>query len=123
MKYLVQIKQDLTACSTVAKNQLNRIISESLFDSESQALDFYQSTKNNFKFAGLAGQYVTYPQTVEDNYKVHTHTCDHCGERFTLSGEDLGFTELNGDYCSRGCFRNSFQSQSFQDEEQYYDDY
>lgn len=120
MKYLVQIKQDLTACDTIARGLLNRTISEQLFDSENDALKFYESTKNGFKFAGLAGQYVTYPQSVSIDYQLFKHRCECCDVGFNESP----YTDLNGDFCSKACFRNNYQdSHSYDDEPYYAEDY
>ncbi len=126
MKYLVEIKQDLTACSVrVTRGPLNRVISEHLFNTEAEAVKFYEGEKRLLKFAGLAGQYACYPHEVPDNYIVHSHSCDECSTRFSLTDGDLGYTELGGDYCSRACMRSAYQNRNMDEysEEQYEDDY
>jgi len=117
MKYLIQIKQDLTACDTIAQGLLNRIMSEELHDTEDDALKSYQAHKNMMRFAGLAGQYVTYPREVEDDHKIFSKFCDECGQGF----DNDAYDDLpNGSFCSRQCFRNSYQLKSY--DEPYYED-
>lgn len=119
MKWLIAIKQDLTACHTMAKGKLNRTLSEELFDNEDDALKAQEKHKNSFKFFGLAGQYVTWPRQVDDNYKLFTKFCDHCDQGIDSDAyDDLP----NGSFCSRTCFRNSYQEQSSYDDEPYYED-
>lgn len=122
MVWLVKIRQNLTACDTVFRGgPTQRTMSEHVFETESEALKFYNQCKTNLKFAGVAGQYVTFPVSHEE-YKTHSHFCDECGEGFSLQEprEDnpadeghLGYSDLpNGNFCSRACFRNSFQRES-----------
>lgn len=120
MKYLVQVCQDLTACSTrVTRGPLNRVLSEYLFDTHEDAENEYRCLKSSFRFAGLAGQYVTYPREVDDSYIIHPYRCDTCGEGFSNDA----FIDLpTGDHCSRVCFRNAFQRASNEYDEPYYED-
>lgn len=116
MKYLVQICQNLTACDTILRGpRTTRIISEELFDTEEEAIQRYNSHKSMFRFAGLAGQYCSYPKEVESDYKIFPHRCDECGEGF----ESENYLGVSGDYCSRTCFRNSFQRASSYEEDYY----
>lgn len=124
--FVVLIRQNLTACDTIhRRGSTQRTLSEHVFNTEPEAQSFYEKQRSMLRFAGLAGQYVTSP-VEHESFQVHTHTCDECGDRFTVDENDPGFADLNGDFCSRSCFRNNFQSGSSEDgydEEQYYDDY
>lgn len=128
MVWVVMIRQNLTACDVIHRGpHTQRTLSEHVFESEPEAMKFYEEQKNFCRLTG-SGMYATYP-TTHESFTVHTHTCDYCGERFSLEKdgdghEDLGFTDLpNGDFCSRGCFRNSFQSSREADyDEPYYED-
>lgn len=124
--FVVLIRQNLTACDTVFRGaSTQRTLSEHVFNTQPEAESFYNQQKSMLRFSGVAGQYVTYP-TEHESYQVHTHSCDYCQERFTPEENDPGFTDLDGDFCSRSCFRNNFQasrSEDSYDEEQYYDDY
>lgn len=133
MVWLVQIRQNLTACDTIFRGRsTQRTLSEHVFPNEGEATKFYLEQKSALRFSGLAGQYVTYPMSHE-SYETHSHFCDECGEGFSLPEprEDnpndeghLGYSDLlNGNFCSRQCFRNSYQTKSFDEEDNYYDDY
>ena len=135
MFWLVKIRQNLTACDTVFRgSSTQRTLSEHLFETEEEAEKFFREQKARMKFAGLAGEYATFPVTVDESYKVPTSFCDHCGEGFSLPEprEDnpndeshLGYTDLpNGNFCSRACFRNSFQNErNVYGEDNYEEDY
>lgn len=126
MVWVVLIRQNLTACDTVFRGRhTQRTLSEHVFKTEVEALAFYNQEKSMLRFAGLAGQYVAYP-TSHESFVAHTHTCEHCNERFSLDGDDPGLTDLDGDFCSRACFRNNFQesrSEDRYDDDRYSDDY
>lgn len=119
-KFLVEIKQNLTACDTIFRGQsTQRTLSQNLFETETEAEKFYLSEKSSLKFAGLAGQYVTFPVRVDDDFKIYEKFCDHCNAGI----ESENYTDLDGDFCSKTCFRNNYQAENFSEEEQYYDDY
>ncbi len=119
MKYLIKIRQDLTACDTIFRGtQTNITLQEMLFDSLEEAEKNYNSQKSSFRFAGLAGQYVTYPQEVPDDYKVPKYFCECCGEGFNSDA----YADLGGNFCSKVCFRNNYQNQNSDLEEPYYEE-
>lgn len=121
MVWLVQVRQNLTACDTIFRGRsTQRTLAEYVFETENEAMVFYNAQKTATRFAGVAGQYVTFP-TFHEEYKTHSHFCDECGEGFSLPEprEDnpadeghLGYSDLpNGNFCSRACFRSSFQKE------------
>ncbi len=117
-QFLVKVRQNVTACDVYVGGPTQRTMSEHLFNNEKDAEDFYNRQKTMLKFAGLAGQYVTWPTEVHD-YKVATYFCDHCGNGF----ENESYTELKGNFCSRECFRNDFQTSQEDSEDYYGEDY
>lgn len=120
MKFLIRIRQNLTACDTIFRGRsTTRTLQELLFDTREEAEKSYESQKASFRFAGLAGQYVTFPEEVADDYQVPKYFCEHCGEGFS----NETYAELDGDFCSKVCFRNNFQDNNNDLEEQYEDDY
>jgi hypothetical protein len=123
MVWVVLIRQNLTACDTIHRGpNTQRTLSEHVFDTEDEALKFYEGQRVMLKFAGLAGQYVTYPVSHE-SYTPSTHFCDECCKGFTVDENDPGFSDLpNGNFCSRTCFRNSFQSNRNDYDEPYHED-
>jgi len=72
MKWFVNICQNLTALDTFRCDDpghecsqecgpTTEVLSNHVFDSEEEALKFYEFRKTQTKFFGVAGQYVTYP--------------------------------------------------------------
>ncbi len=121
MKWIVQVKQDLTACDTVfRRGPTQRLISQESFDTEGQAMSYYLGQKNIFRFAGLAGQYVTYPQQREPE-EVFEHHCDECGQG--IPKEDDAYIGIRGaDFCSKSCL-NTDRSEPEVFDDQFEEDY
>lgn len=68
MKWIVDEYQNLAACDTFDENDpgpTQRQLYHFEFKTEKEAFDFYNTRKSQFKFAGVAGQYVTYPTKQE----------------------------------------------------------
>ena len=74
MKYVVREMQNVTACSVKIRGPTNRVLSEEMFDTEEEAEAHYNSKKAMLRFAGLAGQYCSFPTEVDDNYQPRTET-------------------------------------------------
>lgn len=73
MKYLVQHCENLTAyASRVTRGPLNRVTHEEVFQSEEEALEYYERYKRNFRFLGASGLYVSYPREVGADYIART---------------------------------------------------
>lgn len=63
-KFIVRRMQNLAACDTFDENShdsTHRKLGKWEFDSFEEALKFFEERKAMTKFAGLAGEYFTYP--------------------------------------------------------------
>lgn len=66
-KFMVQRMQNLSACDTVGGMRMNyhRKLSKKTFDTFEEALKFFEERQLASKFAGLAGEYYTYPLEIK----------------------------------------------------------
>lgn len=118
MRFLVEARQNLTACDTYQTGLTDRTLSQHVFDNRDEAEKFFLKAKNMLKFAGLEGQYYTYPRDIPDEFELHKFFCDQCGEGFS----NEAYTALDGDFCSKACFRNSYQNRNSYNDEPDYED-
>jgi hypothetical protein len=137
-KYVVKLMLNTLLCDIrPSRGASMRLIDESAFDTEAEALKHYNERKTLNRFgAGSDAHVVCYP-VFEPNYyptPIPTSYCDECGEPIYTeeagedgTGADEGYTDLpNGNFCSKACFRNNFQDRSEDDsydEDRYEDDY
>lgn len=132
-KWVVKFMLNKLLCDTRSRGPSMQLLSEDAFNTEEEALKHYREKRAVIRFGGSPTHVVCYPVYVE-NYtpeRIPSCYCDECGEAIYLeeapedgTTSDDGFTDLpNGNFCSKACFRNSFQSHDDDyDEEPHYED-
>lgn len=118
-RWVVRYMLNTLLCDTRSRGAAMRLLDESPFDNEDEAIAYYRERRAMNKYgAGSNAHVVCYPVYVEAYEATHIpkHYCDNCGEGF----DDEAYTEVNGDFCSRTCFRNNFQASD--EEDDHYDE-